>query len=372
MADDQEKTEEPTDKKKEDARKKGQVPRSRELDTLLMTLFGAVIFLSLGPGMIQDFEQILHLGFSFNRQVAVDPSQILERIIMMLEHVFYILAPILATMLVIALTTPALMGGWIFATDNIGFKPEKINPIKGIGRMFSKNSLVELVKTLLKFTLVMSIAIFLLWSLAQEVLWISRDTPQNAMAHAGSILAWTFLSLTLGLFVLALLDVPFQLYQHNEQLKMSMQEIKDEYKETEGNPEIKGRIRRIQQEMAQKRMMQSVPQADVVVTNPTHYAVALKYDEQGSGAPKVVAMGVDLMAMQIRNIASANEVPVIQAPPLARALYYNAEIDQEIPQGLFKAVAQLLAYVLHMDNYMNQSAPDFSQLEIPDELKHDG
>jgi flagellar biosynthetic protein FlhB len=371
-SEDEEKSEDPTAKKLEDARKKGDVARSRELSTFLMMLAAGLLFVAMGEGMMADFQAILTLGFSFERNVATDMQALSAHVGLIMEHVVSLLIPIFLLLFVVALISPALLGGWVFATESLGFKLEKINPVKGLGRMFSMNALVELLKTLAKFVLVMSLAVWILWVFAVEVIFISREGLTAALAHAGQLLVMAFLVLSLALFVIALIDVPWQLYSHSKKLKMSLQDIKDEFKQTEGNPEIKGRIRQIQYQMTQKRMMQAVPEAAVVITNPTHYAVALKYKpEEGMRVPVVIAAGADLMALQIRNVASSHAIPQVRFPPLARSLYYNVELNQEIPEGLYALVAKLLAQVMQLENQLELDGTQFDAQEIPVELRRD-
>ena len=224
---------------------------------------------------------------------------------------------------------------------------------------------MELVKALVKVCLIGSAVVFFIWSYSSELLSLGNMQHESAIIRGLEITGWLFLVLSAVTLAIAMIDVPFQLWQHTKQLRMSKQEIKDEHKRTEGDPEIKGRIRKTQQEMAMSRMMEEVPQADVIVTNPTHFAVAIKYDPDVMSAPVVTAKGVDLIALRIRELGRSHAVPVYEAPPLARALYYSVELKQEIPSGLYFAVAQVLAYVFQLrDVRPGQPAP-----EKPDDLK---
>ena len=254
----------------------------------------------------------------------------------------------------------------------VSFKLEKIDPIKGFGRIFALKGLMELAKVLAKFALVASISASIVWSLIEELLGLGNEPLEAAIVHVAKLCGWSFLACSSALILVAMIDVPFQLWQHTKQLKMTKQEIKDENKETEGRPEVKSRIRALQQEISQRRMMEAVPTADVILTNPTHYAVALKYDQASNGAPVVVAKGADLIAANIRAVAEQNGVAIVSAPPLARALYASTDIDQEIPAGLYVAVATILTYVYQL-NTMNEYggvAPEKPvDLPIPDELK---
>jgi flagellar biosynthetic protein FlhB len=273
-------------------------------------------------------------------------------------------------MLMMAVLSNILVGGWLFSTEVMSPKFSKLNPISGIKRMFSLKALVELLKALLKFVLMSAIAILFLYSTLNELRLLGTVEVVEGMTNAGSLLVQAFLVMSLGLVVIALIDAPYQLWSNAEEMKMTLQEIKDEYKQTEGSPEIKGRIRRMQREMAQRRMMQDVPSADVIITNPEHYAVALQYDATtGDTAPKVLAMGIDFIAAQIRVIAQQNNIQIVRSPALARALYYNSEVGQVIPRSLFTAVAQILATVYQLREKKTSTMPDFSNIAIPDDLK---
>ncbi|HHJ36054.1 MAG TPA: flagellar biosynthesis protein FlhB, partial [Gammaproteobacteria bacterium] len=261
---------------------------------------------------------------------------------------------------------------WSFSMKSVSFKFEKIDPIKGIGRIFALKGLVELVKVLAKFLLVSSVSGLIIWSLIDELIALGEEPMQAALAHVARLCGWSFMASSSVLIIIAAFDAPFQLWQHNKQLKMTKQEVKDESKETDGRPEVKGRIRALQQELSKRRMMDAVPDADVIITNPTHYAVALKYDQADTRAPIVVAKGADLIALQIRTIADQNQVTIVSAPPLARALFASTELDQEIPAGLYVAVATILTYVYQLKVSVLSGAipPDSpSDLPIPEELR---
>ncbi len=368
-ADGSEKSEEPTEKKLREAKEKGQVPRSRELTTLLLTLSAALFFMFYGKEMIADFEIILRKGLSFDRSLAFDELKMFDLVGALMLQAIYLILPFLLLMMLIALVGPLLLGGWSFSAKAIAPKMSKLNPVSGIKRMFSAKALMELFKALAKFSLVMMIAVYFLYAIFGEVLALGIEPLHFALGHAATLIVEAFIFVTLALLIVAAIDVPFQLYEHNKQLKMTKQEVKEEYKQQEGNPEVKGRIRQVQHEMSQRRMMQKVPDADVIITNPTHYAVALKYDPDNMQEPIVLATGADFMAAQIRTIATANNITIVEAPPLARALYYNAEIDRPIPYDLFKAVASVLAYVYQLKEYGKADNIDFSKLPIPEDMK---
>ena len=368
-ADGSEKSEEPTEKKIKDARDKGQIPRSKELTTVLMTLSAAVFLLMYGSVMMQDFITLTTKGLSFNRDVAFDIQKLFDLVISITLDAIYLITPFILLMVIIALVSPVLLGGWSFSAKALAPKASKLNPISGIKRMFSAKALLELFKALAKFTLVMAMATYFLYFAFGEVLALGLEPLQFAMAHAGTLIIQAFIFVSLSLLIVAAIDVPFQLWDHNRQLKMTKQEVKEEYKQQEGNPEVKGRIRQVQREMSQRRMMQKVPEADVIITNPTHFAVALKYDPENMQEPLVIAMGADFMAAQMRTIAKENNITIVEAPPLARALYYNAEIDRPIPYDLFKAVASVLAYVYQLKESGSAEEVDFAKLPIPDDMK---
>jgi flagellar biosynthetic protein FlhB len=369
-ADGQEKSESPTDKKLSDARKKGQVPRSKELGTLLIMLLSAMWFLWLGPDMINDFVKTTTGGLSFDRDHAFDMKKASDLVFAQLKSALWMVMPFMIAMLMMAVLSNILVGGWLFSTEVMAPKLSKLNPIAGIKRMFSLKALVELLKALLKFVLMSVIAVLFIYSTLYELRLLGTVEVMVGMSNAGDLLVEAFLVMTLGLIVIAVIDAPYQLWHNAEEMKMTMQEVKDEYKQTEGSPEIKGRIRRMQREMAQRRMMQDVPNADVIITNPEHYAVALQYDATGGDtAPKVVAMGIDFLAAQIRSIAVENKIQIVRSPALARALYYNSEIGEVIPRTLFTSVAQILAMVYQLRAKKISKLDDFSNLPVPADLK---
>lgn len=368
-ADGQEKSEEPTSKKLEDARKKGQVARSKELATMLIMMIASLWLLWLGPQMMVDFERMMIIGFSLERDHAFDMKRAADLIFAQFEAALWLIFPFVMGMMVMAIVANILVGGWLFSTEVMAPKFSKLNPIAGIKRMFSLHALVELIKALLKFFLMAVLAILFIYSTLREVYHLGLIEVEPGLASAGEILAMALVVMSLGLIVIAVIDVPYMIWKHHEDMKMTLQEVKDEFKQTEGNPEIKGRIRRMQQEMAMRRMMQDVPTADVIITNPEHYAVALKYDGEKMNAPIVLAMGMDFMAAQIRTIATQNNVEIVRSPALARALYYNSEVGQVIPRQLFVAVAQILAMVFQLKERKINQLPDFDDVVVPSELK---
>lgn len=377
MAEDtgQDKTEAPSAKRLSDAREKGQVPRSKEFTTVLVLIASAVAMIILGERMVRSVAEVMSKSFSFSRDQIFNPIEMANHFMYALHTVALDVGAFLAITVVAALVAPASTGGWNFSVQAMGVKLEKLDPLKGLKRIAGPQGLIELVKALAKFLLVGTISTFIIWGLRDHLLSLGQQEVNVAMADLGMLVLWVFMAISSSLILIALIDVPFQHWNHIRQLKMTKQEVKDESKESDGNPEVKGRIRRLQIEISQRRMMQDVPQADVIITNPTHYAVALRYDQKGNGAPTVVAKGVDIIAQQIRMVGEANEVPILEAPPLTRALYFSTEIGEEIPSGLYIAVAQVLAFVFQLRRYNARGGrkPHIKpeDLPIPDELKRD-
>ncbi len=375
MADnDDDKTEEPTSKRLADARKKGQIARSRELNTFAMLIASATFLLMQGQKLGEGLIELMRTQFQLSRAVIFDPASPALHFKQVMIDGLMLLVPFFILLIFVAIVAPISLGGWVFSWDAIAFKASKMNPITGFGRIFAVRGLIELFKAMLKVGLVFAVSMALYKSFIGELLGLGAEPIDEAIHHALTIISTCILILSSSLILVAMIDVPYQLWDHSKKLKMSKQEIKDENKQSEGSPEIKGRQRRMQMEMAQGRMMAEVPKADVIVTNPSHYAVALRYDQNSNSAPKLVAKGVDLIAAQIRNVAIAADVPLVASPPLARALYYSTELDREIPQGLYLAVAQILAYVYQLKaaekNDWRPPVPP-EDISVPDEFKRD-
>ena len=372
----QEKSEEPTAKRLSDAREKGDVPRSRELVTMAVLLASSAAALMFGGVLAEHMMDIIKYSYRLERDVIFDVNQMAIYLGAALFDSLDGVIGFFAMVLLAALVGPIALGGWNFSAQAFAPKGSRLNPLSGIKRMFSMNALMELLKALGKFSVVAAVAIGVLWSIKSELLALGHGTPQGSASDAVEMVIWVFLMLSASLIIIAAIDVPFQMYSYTKKLKMTMQEIKDEMKNTEGKPEVKGRIRQLQREIAQRQMMKEVPAADVVITNPTHYSVALKYDEERGGAPFVVALGADFVALKIREIANENDIPIVEAPPLARALFHSSEVNEEIPAGLYTAVAQVLAYVYQLRNYKVYRAqkpypPSEKDLQIPNELRQD-
>jgi flagellar biosynthesis protein FlhB len=369
----QERTERATSKQLNEARDKGQVPRSRELNTAAVMLASALGLLWLGGRIMLHLQEIMRRSLSVTREELFKPSAMTESLQHLLSDYFLMLGPYFLLLVAVTLAAPVMVGGWNFSAQAFAFKFSKLNPVAGLARIFSWNGLVELLKSMVKFLLVGGVTLLMLRNSLGEIVGLGYESLEAALAHSGHLVIGAFIMLSVSLLVIAAADVPFQLWNHARQLRMSKQDVKEESKDLEGRPEIKGRIRNMQREMARRRMMEQVPKADVIVTNPTHYAVALRYHQDQMGAPRVVAKGADLLAARIRAVAGEHKIPVLEAPPLARALFFNTELDQEIPAGLYLAVAQVLAYVYQLKTArthggIEPQAP--SDLPIPDELQH--
>ncbi len=371
--DGQERSEDASQKRLDEAREKGQIPRSREFNTMVMMVAGSLSLYLMGDDLMRDFANMLSDGLTLDRKMIFDRFGLIDGIARMFKAAASMLAPFLLVSVVAAIVSSVVIGGWSFSPKAMAFKPEKLNPISGLKRIFALRGVVELLKALAKFLLVGTVAVLLMLRLRNDILGLGYQDTVAALGHSGEILVLSFLILSLVLILIAAVDIPFQLWDHAQNMKMTKQEVRDEYKDTEGKPEVKSRVRQMQREIAQRRMMEAVPDADVIITNPTHYAVALKYDGVNMRAPRVVAKGKNLIAAQIRNRATEHNVPIFTAPPLARAIFFSTELEQEIPAGLYFAVAQVLAYIYQLKTAHSGAgyAPDVpSELTVPDEYFH--
>ena len=373
-SDGQEKSEQPTEQRLRQAREKGQIPRSKELGTAAVLLSGALGLIMVGDALGYAMSQVFVRNFSIDRAALFDPESMLPALRDSLLGLMWPLLGLFAIVLVAALVGNSLLGGVNFSSQAMMPKLNKMSPAKGLKRMFGVQAMVELLKSVAKVVFIATLSISILWGQFDNILRLSNETLPTAMVEATELVLNMGLLLCMALLPIVAIDVPFQIWNHTRQLKMTLQEIKDEYKNTEGKPEVKGRIRRLQQEIANRRMMGEVPEADVVVVNPSHFSVALRYDKDKPGAaPRVVAKGLDEVALKIREIAREYEVPVISSPGLTRAIYFSTKLDSEIPDGLFVAVAQVLAYVFQLNNWRkgqgNKPVPLKEDLPIPDEYK---
>ncbi|MCV9919346.1 MULTISPECIES: flagellar biosynthesis protein FlhB [Pseudomonas] len=372
----QDKTEEPTDKRKTQAREKGEVARSKELNTVAVTLGGAGALLAFGGYLGETLMELMRLNFSLPREVLMAEGSMAAYLLNSGKMAIWAVQPILVLLFVVAFIAPIALGGFLFSGSLLQPKFSRMNPLAGIKRMFSLNALTELLKALAKFFMILVVALVVLSNDRQALLAIANEPLEQAIIHSVQVVGWSALWMAAGLLLIAALDVPFQLWQTHNKLKMTKQEVRDEYKDSEGKPEVKQRIRQLQREVSQRRMMAAVPEADVIITNPTHYAVALKYDpDNGSAAPLLLAKGTDFIALKMREIAAEHKVQILESPELARAIYYSTELEQEIPAGLYLAVAQVLAYVFQIRQYRagKGKAPDplKKDLPIPPDLRRD-
>lgn len=350
-SDSEDKTEAPTPQRLDKAREEGQIPRSRELTSLLILLVGVGVLWLGGESMARRLAALLSSGLHFDHSIVNDPNLILGQIILLIKQAMLALLPLITGVVVVAIVAPLMLGGLVFSPKSLAFKFDKLNPLPGIKRLFSAQSAAELLKAILKSVLVGCVAGTYVWSHWPDMMRLISESPLAAMGNALNMVGLCALLVALGVIPMVGFDVFWQVYSHIKKLRMSRQDIRDEFKQNEGDPHVKGRIRQMQRAAARRRMMGDVPKADVIVTNPTHYSVALQYVEGKMSAPKVVAKGAGLIALRIREIGQENRVPILEAPPLARALYRHAEIGQQIPGTLYAAVAEVLAWVWQLKRW---------------------
>lgn len=368
---DLEKTEEASPKRLEKAREEGDVPRSRELAACAVLFAAGLSLMMLQQPLNAALKDSLRSGLQFDRTMAFDPVSLLMKSSHTVMDLLIAFAPLALILLAVAIASPVLVGGWVFS--NKAYMPQfgRLNPLRGIGNMFSKNALAELIKSIGKAFIVSAVAYWVVSSDMEPIMSLSNMPIEAGISEVSDLMMTGFLTIVAALIFIAALDVPYQLYHYAEKHKMTKEEVKQESKESEGNPEIKGKIRQQQREMARRRMMSKIPTADVVITNPTHYAVAVKYQEEGMSAPIVVAKGADAVALKIREIAKEHKIVTLESPKLARALYAHTELDQEIPEALYAAVAEVLAYVFQLRIFKQQGGfqPEVPKtLPVPDAL----
>lgn len=365
---DLEKTEEASPRRLEKAREEGDVPRSRELASCSVLLAAGLGLMMLGSQLAAALKTALAGGLSLSREAIFDPVILATGMAQSLADLLIAFLPLAGLLFLVAIASPALIGGWNISAKALVPNFARMNPMKGIGNMFSKNALMEFIKAVVKAVLVGSVAYLVITSDLDDMLALSLLPTDIAISQVGALMLKAFLSIVSALVLIAAIDVPYQLKHYADKLKMTKEEVRQESKESEGNPQIKARIRQQQREMARRRMMAEIPKADVVITNPTHYAVAIKYKDSGMRAPTVVAKGADAIALKIREIAGEHSVPTLEAPKLARALYAHTELGDEIPETLYAAVAEVLAYVFQMRSYKTHGGyqPEMpTALEIP-------
>jgi len=353
---DLEKTEPPSSRRLEKAREEGQVPQSRELVAFLVMVAGAGGLWGLSSWLVQRGENVMRMGLTLDRREAFDTHAIGGNLLALGSEALVTLAPFFLATLAAALLTPFLLGGFVFSPKVLTLNFERLDPLKGVKRMFSWQSVAEMVKGVLKALLLGGIVWWVVVNERDNLFALLGQPLESALPAFGRMLLYAFVGFVAGLAVIALIDVPFQLWRYYAGLRMTKEELRQEYKELEGDPQLKARIRSQQREIARKRMMAEVPKADVVVTNPTHFAVALKYDATRMGAPLVVAKGMNLVAQRIRELAAEHEVPVLELPPLARALHRHVEVGAAIPGTLYTAVAEVMAYIYQLNQFLARGA----------------
>jgi flagellar biosynthesis protein FlhB len=372
---DEDKTESPTAHRLEKAREEGQIPRSRELTSVLMLLAGLLILWLGGELMAEQLASMLATGFRFDHAMVTDDKMIIAHISNLIGQAVTALLPLMAGLVIVAIAAPMLLGGINISGKSIKLDFNKLNPLSGLKRMVSSQTWAELLKAILKAVLVGLVGGWYIWSHWQEMLRLISESPINALHHGLTMIAISCALIMLGLVPMVGFDVFWQLDSHFKKLKMSRQEIRDEHKQNEGDPHVKGRIRQAMRAAARRRMMADVPKADVIVTNPTHYSVALQYQEGKMSAPKVIAKGAGDIALKIRELAKEHRIPILEAPPLARALYRHTEIGQFIPGALYGAVAEVLAWVWQLRRWKREGGlipTKPKQLPVPADMDFAG
>lgn len=368
---DLERTEPASPRRIEQAREKGQVARSRELTTvaILLAAGGSLIF--MGGGMMEHMRALMRNSLTLDRSVIFNPEQMLQQLHLHSLDILLAILPFLGLMMVVTVASSVMISGWLFTVQALAPDFSRLDPLKGVTRIISWSGMAEMLKAVAKTALIGGVALWVVWQDVEGVVSLVAEPLETGLPHLARLVGFNFMAVAGSMLLIVAIDVPFQLWNHSRQLKMTKEEVRQEAKETEGDPHVKARIRQLQREAARRRMMAEVPKADVIVTNPTHYAVALRYQEGRMGAPQVVAKGAALLAQRIRELGEENRVPILEAPPLARALYRHAELGQEIPAKLYTAVAEVLAYVYQLRRYRTHggAAPETPrELPVPPEL----
>jgi flagellar biosynthesis protein FlhB len=353
----EDRTERASEKRLQEAREKGEIPRSRDLSGAMVVLAGASMLLSSSSSMYGHMRTIYALGMNYSREALFSDHLTTRVMSEVMREMLALLTPIFAATLLAAVGSSVLIGGLNFSSEALIPKFERLDPISGLGRIFALNGLIELAKSLLKVVFIGITLVLLLRHDESSVMTTGNGSVNSGVGEALSLVAHAALLFAAVLGLIGGIDAVWQRFDFERRHRMSKQEVKDEHKDTEGNPQLKGRIRQMQHQMARRRMIQEVPKADVIVVNPTHFAVALRYDDARMRAPRVIAKGVDVLAQQIRMVAAAHNVPLVEAPPLARALYATTELGHEIPAALYVAVAQILAYVYQLKQAVKNGGP---------------
>lgn len=362
-----ERSEEATPEKLRKSKEKGQVARSKELATASVLISAAVAFLFFGDRLAYELSIMMKRGFTFERSVLFSPEYMWIHLTAISKGLAMPMLIILLMLFIISVLGSSLLGGMLFSTKAMMPKWSRLSPKAGIKRMFGMQAYVELLKSILKVLVVIGMAWWILGVTFDRILHLSITPLPGSVFEALDMLTWMFLLLCCSMLVIVVVDVPYQIHKHSEELKMTKQEVKDEYRNSEGKPEVKQRIRQLQYEASQRKMMADVPDADVIVTNPTHYSVAIKYEQKGARAPYIVAKGVDFMALKIREVAREYEIPVMCTPPLCRAIYHTTEIGEEVPEELFAAIAQILAYIYQLEQF--RKGKSGRPKALPEDLK---
>jgi flagellar biosynthesis protein FlhB len=343
-----ERTEEPSPRRLQEARERGQVPRSRELTNFAAMMGGSATLVAVGGSLAGRLSQMMRDGLGIDPHSLRDVDSMSSALGQACTSALGALLPIFGALIVLVLLASVLLGGWNFSARAMAPDFSRLSPSAGLGRLFGLRGASELGKALMKCLVVGGVCAAVVAWIFRDVLALAHMAPRAAIGRGAGLVGWSFVWLCASLSLVAIVDVPLQLFQFKRALRMTRQELRDEAKESDGRPETKQRIRQMQQTLARRRMMHKVPAADVVIVNPTHFAVALKYDPKNMRAPRVLAKGLDLVAQNIRRIAQEHRVPVFEAPKLARALYRSTDLDKEIPAGLYVAVAQVLSYIFRV------------------------
>jgi flagellar biosynthesis protein FlhB len=367
MADDSdlERTEPASQRRLEQAREEGHVPQSRELSAFLVLIAGAGGVWGMGSWLANQVGNLMRQGLRLDHRAAFDESAMAGVLVELGSGALLTLAPLFVVLILAAVAGPIVLGGRVFSAKAFAADLSRIDPIKGFGRIFSIQGFAELLKALAKAALICGIALWVMWHEHQALFNLLSQPLHAGLASFFGVVMFSTVLIVAGMALIAAADVPFQLWQYHSRLRMTKEEVRQEAKELEGDPQVKARIRSQQREMARRRMMAEVPKADVVVTNPTHFAVALKYEAARMSAPRVVAKGRGLLAQRIREIAGESGVPTLEAPPLARALYRHADLGEQVPAALYTAVAEVMAYVYQLHAFLHQGAP---APDVPDEI----
>jgi flagellar biosynthetic protein FlhB len=369
--DSQEKTEEPTERKISKAREEGQIARSQEVAIAASVIIVAAYLFVFGTQIFNSLSDVMIDIYTFDAALLVDQNRILTALYVAIEKGLVAILPLMAFALLTVLAFSGLVGGYNFSFKAVSPKLNKLNPLTGLKRIFSMRSIVELLKALLKFLLVGGVAFLLITESVDDFAQISLMSLRPGLSSSAEIIAAAFFIVACGLIVIAAIDAPYQIYQHSQKLKMSLKEVKDERKETDGSPEVKQKIREKQRQASFARMMEAVADADVVITNPEHFAIALSYDPTAEEPPKVVAKGADLVALRIKERSKEEGVPLFESPMLARALYFTTELDQFIPEPLFEAVAQVIAYIFNLSTTQSAVKNSRPTPRVPDDMLFD-